>query len=85
MIERYNIVASDKTIELIRIVNEMIAQGWQPEGSMVVDSMEDGWFYQTMVKHEEQTETPYRPPAKRSPSIVDAANSMTDNDWAGDT
>jgi hypothetical protein len=38
-------------LHLQHLVNEEIAQGWEPKGSLVVDS--EGTVYQTVVKYEQ--------------------------------
>jgi len=45
----YTIVSCSVPDQLQRLVNEGIAQGWEPVGGVCVDSR-DGQFYQAMVR-----------------------------------
>lgn len=46
-ITAYRVVSNSWSSELSKTVNEMIAEGWQPYGSLTVM---DNVFHQTMVK-----------------------------------
>ena len=50
----YTIARGINPVELAEAVNELIAQGWQPQGGVVCRAENGSYLYQAMVKDGKQ-------------------------------
>jgi pentatricopeptide repeat protein len=47
---KYMVVLNDDLDKLIKIVNEMIEDGWRPQGGVEVAYSNKNYFFQAMVR-----------------------------------
>ena len=48
--ENYKVVKDSTVWGLQYAVNELVAEGWEPQGALIIDT--DGTYIQTMIKKE---------------------------------